>query len=62
MKDKYNYNLVKKILKDKGKDEINSDFIVKLANKYPLNPQIQDYLPQKQNSEYYLDTGIYYFN
>jgi len=61
MKDKYNYNLVKKILKDKGKDEINSDFIVKLANKYPLNPQIQDYLPQKQNSEYYLDTGIYYF-
>ena len=61
MKVKYNYNLVEKILKDKRKNEINSDLIEKLAQKYPLNPQIQDYLPRKQEIEYYLDTDIYYF-
>ena len=61
MKVKYNYNLVEKILKDKRKNEINSDLIEKLAQKYPLNPQIQDYLPRKQEVENYLDTDIYYF-
>ena len=61
MKDKYNYNLVKNELKDKEEDEINFDFIVKLARKYPLNPQLQDYIPKKQQVKYYLDTKLYYF-
>ena len=61
MRDKYNYNLVKNELKDKEEDEINYEFIVKLASKYPLNPQIQDYIPKKQSVKYYLDTKLYYF-
>lgn len=61
MKNKYNYNLVKNILANKEEEEINSNFIENLANKYPLNPQLQDYIPKKQSINHYLDSKIYFF-